>query len=389
VTLLVLAILGFLLAALSAGLFFDNLRRYRPAPVADAGGTRSDGVIASVLIPARDEESSIEACLRSVLANRDPAMEVIVLDDGSTDRTADIVRGMAVDDPRVRLETAPPLPAGWCGKQHACHVLSMRARGQWLIFIDADVRLSADAVGRAITFAEAANAPLVSGFPRQTTDTLLERMLIPLIHFVLLGFLPVRRMRQSTAPAYGAGCGQFFVARRDAYDAAGGHAAIRASLHDGVTLPRAFRAAGLATDLFDATDIATCHMYSGARQTWNGLAKNATEGMASPAAIVPWTIVLGLGQVLPAVLLAYAMLAGEVRHRPLVIALAGAAFLLSIAVRLAAASRFRQSVLGALLHPVSVAVLLAIQWYALARRVAGRSSTWRGRAYGPAAAAAG
>ncbi|HEV7302306.1 MAG TPA: glycosyltransferase family 2 protein [Tepidisphaeraceae bacterium] len=387
--LLVLAIVGLLLSILSAGLFFDNLRQFRTAPQPNAAaGVGSEGVV-SVLIPARNEEASIGDCVRAVLANDagdGRELEVIVLDDGSTDRTADIVRDIAAGDARLRLEAAPPLPVGWCGKQHACHVLSMRARGQWLAFIDADVRLSPDAVRRAIAFAVAADAPLVSGFPRQQTGTMLERMLIPLIHFVLLGFLPIRRMRMSTSPAYGAGCGQFFIARRDAYDRAGGHAAIRASLHDGVTLPRAFRNAGDRTDLFDATDTATCRMYQSNGETWHGLAKNATEGMAAPAAIVPWTIMLTLGQVLPMIWFAYAALAPAIPYRMVVLICAGIAVLLSYAVRLAGAARFRQSRLGAMLHPVSIVVLLAIQWYALSRRVMGRSSTWRGRSYGAAVA---
>ena len=96
-------------------------------------------------------------------------------------------------------------------------------------------------------------------------------------------------MRRSRHPAYGAGCGQLFLARREAYETAGGHAAIRATLHDGVKLPRAFRAAGLRTDLFDATDVASCRMYRNAGEVWRGLAKNATEGLAAPGKIVPAT----------------------------------------------------------------------------------------------------
>src|SRR5205807_74198 len=126
-------------------------------------------------------------------------------------------------------------------------------------------------------FLEKSGAALVSGIPRQETGTFFERLLIPLIHFILLGFLPMKRMRSTRKPAYAAGCGQLFLARRMAYDAMGGHAIIRSSLHDGLTLPRAFRRAGFQTDLCDATDLATCRMYCGAGEVWHGLAKNATE----------------------------------------------------------------------------------------------------------------
>ncbi|MBY0227902.1 MAG: hypothetical protein K2W96_01345, partial [Gemmataceae bacterium] len=272
-------------------------------------------------------------------------------------------------DPRVRLESAPALPEGWCGKQHACHVLAGLARHPLLLFQDADVRLAPQGAARLAGFLLSSNAALVSGIPRQATGTLLEKLLIPLIHFVLLGFLPLDRMRKSAHPAFAAGCGQLFLARAEAYRAAGGHAAIRASLHDGIKLPRAFRAAGCHTDLCDATALASCRMYQGAAQVWRGLGKNATEGLASPGMIVPATILLGGGHLLPFVLLAFAPL-----H-------ALPAVLLAYAPRIAGVVRFRQPILGTILHPVGVLLLLLIQWQALLRSLLGGRSSWRGRTY--------
>src|SRR5262249_12883532 len=150
--------------------------------------------------------------------------------------------------------------------------------------------------------------------------------------------------------------------RRDGYEGAGGHAAIRSSRHDGVTLPRAFRRAGVATDLCDATDLATCRMYRGGRELWLGLAKNAREGLAAPAAIMAWTLILGLGQVAPPVLAA--LRPDDWR--------AWLALAAGLAVRFDAAVRFRQSWLGAVLHPLGVLVLLGIQWYVVVRALAGK-----------------
>jgi hypothetical protein len=167
-----------------------------------------------------------------------------------------------------------------------------------------------------------------------------------------------------------------FLTRRADYDTAGGHAAVRASLHDGLTLPRAFRRAGLRTDLCDTTPLATCRMYHSGRDLWYGLAKNAREGLGHPKAIVPWTLVLVGGHVVPAGLL------GAVAWLdPLPAAFVFAAATLSYLPRLDAAWRFRQSWLGAALHPVGVAVLLAIQWYAMALAWAGRPVGWKGRGH--------
>src|SRR5204862_2615144 len=145
----------------------------------------------SVLIPARNEELGIAAAIRSVLASQNVELEVIVLDDASTDRTADIVRALATEDPRVRLEPAPPLPSGWCGKQHACFALSKLARYPVLTFLDADVRLTPDALARMAALLDRSGAALVSGFPRQETGTFLEKLVIPLINWLLSCYLPM------------------------------------------------------------------------------------------------------------------------------------------------------------------------------------------------------
>lgn len=344
----------------------------------------------SVLIPARNEAANIRDALERILANRIADLEVIVLDDHSSDETAAIVRSFAKRDLRVRLETAPPLPAGWCGKQHACHQLAGLACFPYLVFLDADVRLAPDALARMVHFMESnqANDPrlnanayrgpvaLASGVPRQHTGSLLEKLLIPLIHFLLMAYLPMRRMRTNLALSLAAGCGQLFIARADSYRRAGGHQAIRNSLHDGVKLPRAFRKAGFMTGLFDATDLATCRMYRGASETWEGLGKNAIEGLAAPRLIGIMTLMMICGQVLPWLLLPVAT------GWPLAIALGAAA--LSIVPRLAGVTLFRQSRIGALLHPLSIVLLLAIQWQALGRWLIGRPNSWKGRSYGTA-----
>jgi hypothetical protein len=375
---LALAITSLMLALIPAVLFFRNLRLYVPPPIPSESADTPPAV--SLLIPARNEEAGIQATLEAALASEGVALEIIVLDDHSEDATAEIVAGLAARDARVRLESAPPLPDGWCGKQHACWALAGLATHPILAFLDADVRLAPHGLARSVAFLESCGADLISGVPRQETETLLEKLLIPLIHFILLGFLPMGRMRASRHPAYGAGCGQLFLARRDAYDRAGGHAAIRETLHDGIRLPRAFRSAGLATDLFDATDVATCRMYRSAKDVWNGLAKNAVEGLAAPKTILPATALLLGGQVMP-IILCILGLASVIS--PVALAVSVLAAVVAYTPRLAAAGRFRQPILGGILHPLGICVFLAIQWYALFRRLIGKSAAWKGRDYAP------
>jgi glycosyltransferase involved in cell wall biosynthesis len=314
--------------------------------------------------------------LEAILKSDHLKFEVLVLDDHSEDNTAQIVQDIAAIDVRVKLIQSNPLPPTWNGKQHACWQLANAAQYDWLLFLDADVRLTPDAISRCLAEQGMRNAPLISGFPCQETGTWAEKLLIPMMHYVLLGYLPIERMRASLGVGLAAGCGQLFLADRSAYVKAGGHAAIQSSRHDGIQLPRAFRKAGFATDIFDATDIARCRMYTTARQVCNGLLKNATEGIANPRLIVPFTILLVGGSVAPVLALMLSLAGfGSIW----VSCLLGCIVALSFLPRILACRRFRQSWFGAILHPVGVAAFVLLQWLALVRHLLGLSTRWRGR----------
>ena len=364
-------------AALSTLSFLWNLSMFRTAV---AGNDVCELPSVSVLIPARDEEHRIRKTLDAVLANRNVDLEVLVLDDQSQDRTPHIVREMAARDARVRLLRGGSLPNGWCGKQYACYQLAQHAAHGELLFIDADVTLAPDAIGRCVLQRRASKADLLSGFPRQRVGSLGEAMLIPLIYIVLLTYLSFRLMRVSKRPAASAGCGQLFVTSREAYRQSGGHAAIKASLHDGVTLPRAYRRAGLRSDLFDASDLAECRMYRGWSETCRGLMKNAHEGMANVRLIVPASLLMAMGYLAPTAL-AIHQLFWPVTSRTAVVSLTAA--LISYLPRVVTAARFDRSWLAVLLFPLSILLFLILQWVALARNLLGAHSSWRGRAYIP------
>ena len=366
--------LALVCSVVPAVLFVVNLQRY----TAPRFG-KSDDVPVAVLIPARDEERGIRECLESVLASREVHLEVWVLDDDSADRTSDVVMEVMAADKRVHLLRTDKLPRGWNGKQHACWALAQSAQFETLCFVDADVSLEPDALPRMAAFMERQDAALVSGFPRQITGTWMEWMLLPLIHFVLLGFLPLARMRSATDPAFAAGCGQFMMVRREAYFAAGGHAAIRRTMHDGLLLPRLLRRAGFRTDLADMTRLAKCRMYTDAAQVWHGLAKNATEGLGAPSRIVPVSLLLILGQVMPALWIA--LLGVRDRRSILLIGFAVVGIVCAWLPRVIGVRRFMQDWRGAALHPLGVLLLLALQWSALVGKLRGRAAVWKERSY--------
>lgn len=334
----------------------------------------------SVLIPARNEEARITPVLQSLQASRGVEFEVIVADDSSTDRTADIVKGFAKDDPRFRLVTTPPLPAGWKGKNYPCFFLSKQANHRLGVFLDADVTLSPDALERiASEFARRPELKLLSGFPHQITGSFWEKLLIPLIHTVLLGYLPFPGVKFTNSPMFATACGQLIAVDLDAYHDVGGHERIRHSVHDGVMLPRHFRAAGYRTDLVDITGISATRMYENGPQVFNGLMKNAHEGMATPVGLPVWTTLLLGGHVLPPLVALWAWSSGMTGNT---LHLAIAAAVLPWLMRFIMAARFRLSWVGALLHPVGVAVLVGLQWYAFIRRRSGHTVSWKDRPVG-------
>ena len=366
---IILAVVCLVLAAIPTIMTLVNVAALRVPAVAPLG-TR-----VAILIPARDEEAGIAACVESALASTGVTLEVIVLDDHSTDATAAIVARLAAADPRLRLAAAPPLPAGWSGKQHACHVLGRLTDAPNLVFLDADVRLVPEAAARLA--GALANVDLVSGVPRQRMESLAELLIIPMINTLLLGYLPIPISRRDPRPALAAACGQLIAVRAEAYALAGGHAGIRTSLHDGLMLPRLFRANGLGTDLVAGSSLASCRMYAGWRAVVRGTTKNATEGLAQPVALPVWTLLLLGGHVLPWLLLA-AALAGGQSSAAILAALACAGPMLA---RLVQAIACREPLRSVPLNPFAVVLLLALQWLALARRWAGRPETWRGRSY--------
>jgi hypothetical protein len=364
-----MTVLGFLvlaLAALPAVMAAINLRMLmatpRRAPNAET--------LVSILIPARNEEDKIGAALEAALASRCVSIEVLVMDDASSDRTAEIVNRFAEQDSRVRLLTAPSLEPGWTGKVHACHHLAQAARGDYLLFVDADVRLKPDGAAALAGHAGATGAALVSAVPRQITRTVGELLTVPTINLMLLGYLPMGVMRRSHDPGFGAACGQMLLAERQAYRATGGHAAIRHLLHDGIQLARLFRRKGFSTDLVLGYDLATCRMYRTLSEAWAGFSKNAHEGIATSKALPVWTALLLGGHVLPFALLPFAPGAPVI-----------AAALLSLAARALVTLATKENPLAILLHPFTVLVGMTIQWSSLLRIGAGRQAGWKGRLY--------
>ena len=335
------------------------------ARMARLRGRPPAGTLVSILIPARNEAANIRGCVEAALASTGAAVEVVVMDDGSTDATAAIVLGFA--DPRVRLVPAPPLPPGWTGKVHACARLAEQARGTHLLFIDADVRLTPHAAAAMAAHSAASRIAMVSGVPRQIMRSFGEALTVPFINFLLICYLPFGGRAAKRNPSLAAACGQLILVERGAYEAVGGHATIRGVLHDGIALARLLRERGHDTEIVDGAPLATCRMYDGFSQAWGGFIKNAREGMATPVGLPVWTVLLAGAHLWPWALLP---------EPEAIVTLA-----LMFGLRAAVTWRTGEPWWTVPLHPLTVLVALAIQWTALVRSALGLQAGWKGRAY--------
>ena len=373
----------------TGALTLANLRRYRHrwtmdgrsgevASLAAPQADRQAGPLVSVCIPARNEEANLEEVVRSLLAQDWPSLEVLVYDDQSTDATPAILARLCEQDARVRRADTHPLPSGWNGKQHACWRMSSQARGEWMLFTDADVRFEPGCVSRAVGEAEARGVGLLSTFPRQLVGSPGEALMVPMIFFLLFSYLPMGRMRRTSDPSASAGCGQFLFIRRDAYDATGGHEGFKGSMHDGIMLPRAVRRAEFRTDLFDATDLCRVRMYQGWSASWRGFAKNAYEGLGSVGQLVFLSVCTVTAHVLPWLVLVIGATETVKFSNDWVLVVAGFCVLMGASQRAILAQRFGHPVTLALLHPFASAMMMGVQWHSLYLHVTGKRA-WKGR----------
>jgi hypothetical protein len=327
----------------------------------------------SVLVPARNEAGRIGPCLRAILVADWPDLEILVLDDESDDGTADVVRGAAAGDVRVKVLAGVPPPPGWLGKPWACAQLAAAATGEVLVFIDADVVITASAIAAAVGLVDD-GLDLACPYPRQLADGVTPRLVQPLLQWSWLTFLPLRLAERPGNPALTAANGQFMACTARAYAAAGGHAAVRDQVLEDIALARAFKRAGLRAGVADGTVVASCRMYTSADDLVAGYTKSLWAAFGSPTGALGVIALLAWLYLHPPVALARAMWRGDGRTAR--VAAAGVAA--GVLGRLVAAHRTGGRVSDAVAHPASVATLCWLIASSLIRRRRG-TLTWRGR----------
>ncbi|MCK6602282.1 MAG: glycosyltransferase [Bacteroidetes bacterium] len=249
----------------------------------------------SVLIPARNEEKNLPATLESLLNLKTDLHEIVILDDHSTDSTFQIADTIGRHEPKVKVLRGKPLPAGWTGKNWACHQLGLVATGTHFLFLDADVRPEKGSIGGALSVMETSHLGFLSVFPDQKLGTPGEKMVVPVMHHILLSLLPLILVKKTRFSSLSAANGQWMLFLRELYQTGRYHEAEKGSVAEDIRIARRVKSEGVSAACLLGGGLVSCRMYSGLRESLDGFSKNSIDMLGgTPASATILSVLLVL-----------------------------------------------------------------------------------------------
>ncbi len=344
-------------------------------PVASVGSNQTD--LVSVIVPARNEEKDVERAIRSLLDQTYSNLEVIAVNDHSTDATGAILKRLGSDNDRLQVVHDPPLQEGWLGKQNAQSNGARRASGKWLVFVDADIVLEESAIERTVATVRAQQLDGLTLIPKFITGSWPEAGMLPILPLGLITLRPDTANTEGTKGGFAAGA--FILIAREAYDRVGGHASVKSDVIDDVAFGRVLKRLGANFRAFTGFDAAKVRMYYGARSLFYGLVKNVSFVLGGrrghPFAAVAGSVVACSLVSLPAAILA----AGSVSGRPAIALVGFIGFALPLVPVFAARSFVKYRLWHALSYPVAVWIILLATVVASYYRISRGTILWRDR----------
>lgn len=259
-------------------------------------GRLEKNILISVLIPARNEEDNIALVLNDLIYQEYENIEVIIFDDQSTDQTTNIIKKYALLDSRIHLMESKGLPTGWLGKNYACYSLAEKAKGDFYLFLDADVRICGDIIISAVAYANRFNLSLLTIFPEQIIKSKGEKATVPNMNYILLSLLPLMLVRKSKNPSFAAANGQFMLFNSEAYKAFSPHERMKDNKVEDIAIARFFKKNNLNVACLLGNKTIQCRMYTNFNNAVNGFSKNviAFFGNSYTVAVLFWiTITFG------------------------------------------------------------------------------------------------
>ena len=320
----------------------------------------------SVLVPARNEETAIGRLLESLEKQDYPDWEAIVCNDHSADNTEEILNWFSGENEHIHWFLGEKLPTDWLGKNFACHQLAQKASGQYLIFLDADVELSPDAISKAVAFFQEKNLSLLSVFPQQKMESLAERITVPLMNWILQSLLPMLLVQKSHFASLSAANGQLMMFDAENYRSNQWHSQVRKQNVEDIRLARMMKAGGFKIGVLLGNNDVFCRMYRRFDEAVAGFSRNIHEyfGGSRLVMLAFWFIVC-FGPFITFFAIGWTFFSLFV--------------LLVLVNRVFEAAANRQNAfLSVLLHPLQMVSFTAIVFYNIFRRIK-KETTWKGR----------
>jgi glycosyltransferase involved in cell wall biosynthesis len=319
----------------------------------------------ALLIPMRNEIANAEGVLATAFAQVQlDNLKVRVIDDGSTDGTDEVLRN--IKDKRFESISTTPLPEGWLGKNYALHQLASVSSEEFLVFIDADVRLEKSAIADSIALLKKQGWDYISPYPRQIARAPLAKLVQPLLQWSWFASLPLRLIERSKSKSTVVANGQFFIVRNKIYQRAGGHNAIKSEVLDDMELARSLRRTGGIGSVVDGSKIARCEMYQDSASLIAGYSKSQWRAFGGTIGALAAICILFFSSIYPAISAMRGETWGLYGYLALVIS------------RLLVAARTRSTIVSAPLHPIAIAIWIGLIIRSLVYKRSGQLQ-WRGR----------
>jgi chlorobactene glucosyltransferase len=338
------------------------------------------GPLVSVLIPARDEEKNIGRCLRSLSKQDYNNIEILVLDDNSSDGTGRIIEKFSKKDTRIRLIQGRSLDRGWKGKSYACHQLSLEAAGEYYVFTDADTLHFPNSVSSALGALISKKLDVLSVFPKQIMVSVHERMVVIFINIAVLALMPLGLIRKMKSPKISIANGQFLLFKRSVYESIGGHRSIKNDIIEDVAISKQVKKHGFRFMVFDGRSTVYCRMYDGFKGVVRGFSKFIFAAMnysvIKLVAVVSFIMLLFL---VPLILLPLGL---YIFNWPLlvnVMMLSQVSIILLI--RIVMTFRFKSRFTDIFLHPLSMFYIVVLSVNSVYQAKYGSGIFWKDRFY--------
>ena len=332
----------------------------------------------SILIPARNEASTLAGCLDRILRQTHPPEEVWILNDHSEDGTEEIASAYASQYPNVYYLNGEALEAGWLGKSFACHQLAQQAASDWFLFLDADVRLGKDALQHLLPVLKRQKNGMISGFPFQETKTWMEKLIVPMMTFTIACHLPIRFVRSSADPKFAAAHGGFLAVEKTTYFKTGGHHSIRSALVDDMALAKTAKRNGFPFSLLDIHQDVSMRMYTRADEVWKGYRKNLFPGVGkNPILLLGMLLFYVLLYICPLIFGVIALVHGQV----LITFLCLLAYLTGVLIKGIIDRKNGISLKISFFLPVSILLLIGIGLDSMRIHYSKQGYEWKGRRY--------